>query len=176
RGQSIFALKSDGTVISWGEESGAPPSSLTNDANPAVYGTHTLQLLSDGTVLDSSQTPPVNLRSVIAAAPGLNHSLALRVPPPNLTTPLTTDRQAYYKSNVTFTVGVSSPRPLAYQWFFNGTLLANATNSSLTFFNLDWTNSGSYTVIASNYCGVVSNALAIDVILPPGSEGWWPLD
>jgi len=48
---------------------------------------------------------------------------------------------------------VASPGPLAYQWGFNGTPLAGATNNSLTVTNVAWTNLGRYDVVVSNSTG-----------------------
>ncbi len=67
-----------------------------------------------------------------------------------------------------FTVGASGPN-LAYQWLFNGTNLAGATDSSLTISNALPANEGTYAVIVSNSTATVTSSNAtLTVIVPPG--------
>ncbi|MFM2295150.1 MAG: hypothetical protein RLZZ350_1563, partial [Verrucomicrobiota bacterium] len=71
-------------------------------------------------------------------------------------------------SNVTFSVGVSGSAPFAYQWRFNATnLLANATNSSLSLTNVQFTNGGNYSVLVTNNFGAVTSAIAALTVLSP---------
>src|SRR6267142_907293 len=51
----------------------------------------------------------------------------------------------------------ANPSP-NYQWLFNGVVLHDAKNSKLNFPSVDWTNSGTYTVIVSNPYGSVNSA------------------
>ena len=52
---------------------------------------------------------------------------------------------------MSFTVTALGPA-LSYQWFFNGTnALAGATNSMLSLANLGPSQSGNYSVLASNF-------------------------
>ncbi len=53
--------------------------------------------------------------------------------------------------------GISSLTPITYQWFQNGTPIANATNITLLLANLGLPNSGSYTLVASNGFGVTTS-------------------
>jgi hypothetical protein len=64
-------------------------------------------------------------------------------------------------TNVTFTVSAFSTAPLSYQWFFGGTILAQATNSTLTLTNIQSSNSGSYSVVVSNPFGSVLSSNAV---------------
>ena len=91
-GASSLALRSDGTVVSWG--SLAPefavefPSDLSNvvaiaagsapiDISP--LGCHALALRADGTVLEwPLDNVPPGLTNLVAVAPGFGHCLALR--------------------------------------------------------------------------------------------------
>ncbi len=67
-----------------------------------------------------------------------------------------------------FTVGVSGPAPLAYQWRFNGVNISNGTNSSLTLENIQTNQAGSYVAVVSNLYGSVTSAPAQLVIkFPP---------
>ena len=61
-------------------------------------------------------------------------------------------------SAATFTVSAAGTAPLAYQWQFNGTPIANATNSSYILAKAQTTNSGSYTVVVTNVSGSTNSA------------------
>jgi hypothetical protein len=70
-------------------------------------------------------------------------------------------------SNVTFTVGATGSNPLGYQWRFNGTNLAGATNPSLSLTNVQAASAGAYDVVASNIAGLAASAPAtLTVSLP----------
>jgi subtilase family serine protease len=57
---------------------------------------------------------------------------------------------------------------LSYQWQFDGTNIANATNASLTLTNVQITNDGVYTVAVSNQVGVtISSNAVLAVGYPP---------
>ena len=65
---------------------------------------------------------------------------------------------ASISNNVTFTVGLSQGTSPAYQWQQNGTPIADATQSSLTFSCVLWSNAGTYSVIVSNSAGSQTSA------------------
>jgi hypothetical protein len=72
-------------------------------------------------------------------------------------------------SNVLFTVVANgSPLP-SYQWRFNATNIANATTSSLTVTNAQFTNAGSYAVIVSNSVNSITSSNAILAVNVPAS-------
>ena len=84
---------------------------------------------------------------------------------------------------VEFTATVSGDQPLSYQWFFDGTNIAGATNSSVTFSAVTRTQAGTYLVVASNPVGVVTSTpptqltVAKGVVCPSAPAGmvaWWP--
>ena len=57
---------------------------------------------------------------------------------------------------------------LAYQWFKDSLLLANATNATLSLTSVQATNAGNYTVVITNVAGsVTSSVAALTVIFPP---------
>jgi hypothetical protein len=53
---------------------------------------------------------------------------------------------------------------LSYQWQFNGTNIANATNASLTLTNVQIANAGVYMVTVSNLVGVTASSNAVLVL------------
>ncbi|MFM2083135.1 MAG: hypothetical protein RL380_1826, partial [Verrucomicrobiota bacterium] len=63
-------------------------------------------------------------------------------------------------SNATFSVSVTGTAPFTYQWRFNTTNLVGATNSSLTVNNVQFTDAGSYDVLAANPYGATNSAAA----------------
>ena len=70
-------------------------------------------------------------------------------------------------TNVVLTVAAAGVAPLSYQWQFNGTALAGATNTSLTLTNVQSTNSGNYQAVVSNPAGSVSSTVAVLTVLVP---------
>jgi len=86
-GSHSLALKSDGTVVGWGDDSSgqaSPPAGLTDVIAISAGSVFSLALKSDGTVVgwgdDSSgqASPPAGLTDVIAISAGTYHSLALK--------------------------------------------------------------------------------------------------
>lgn len=83
-GNASMALKSDGTVVSWGTGQLNVPLGLSEVAAIDVGYFHILALKSDGTVVgwgDNSfgqLNMPVSLNDVVAIATGSSHSLALK--------------------------------------------------------------------------------------------------
>jgi hypothetical protein len=71
-------------------------------------------------------------------------------------------------SNVTFSVTAGGLAPFSYQWYFNATAIANATNSTLTILDVLTNDAGPYHVVASNYTGSVtgSNATLTVLVVP----------
>ena len=86
--------------------------------------------------------------------------------PPAITSqPL--NQNASTGSNVTFTAGATGSTPLDYQWRFNGTNHAGATNPSLSLTNVQASNAGAYDVVVSNTAGLAASAPAtLAVSLP----------
>jgi hypothetical protein len=63
--------------------------------------------------------------------------------------------------NVTFSVLVSNASSLTFQWFFNGSVIAGATNSVLSLTNVTEADAGVYLVTVANAAGVETNAAAM---------------
>lgn len=70
-------------------------------------------------------------------------------------------------SDVTFEVfATASPSP-SYQWKFNTSNIAGATNATLVLRNVQAANVGSYTVVVGNFLGSVTSAPATLAVSPP---------
>jgi alpha-tubulin suppressor-like RCC1 family protein len=65
-----------------------------------------------------------------------------------------------FSSNVTFRAAVQGTLPLSYQWLFNGTVLHNATNASLSITNVQIGNQGTYAVAITNKFGSTQSSNA----------------
>jgi polygalacturonase len=63
--------------------------------------------------------------------------------------------------NASFTVTATGTGPLSYQWYYNtNTLLAAATNATLTITNAQTTNDGGYSVLVTNSVGSITSSVA----------------
>ena len=72
---------------------------------------------------------------------------------------------------ITLRVSATGDAPLAYQWRFNGTNLAGATELTLALSNLQETDSGAYTVRVTNVAGgALSDAAVLTVVEAPALE------
>ncbi len=107
---------------------------------------------------------PASIPTVIATA-GQNQALRgvrfgpTAVPVSILTGPV---NQTNFPGNgVTFSVTPRGTPPFTYQWQFNGTNIAGATNSSFTTNNLTFASTGNYSVIVSNLVPSSASATAV---------------
>jgi hypothetical protein len=71
---------------------------------------------------------------------------------------------------VTFSVGVTGPTPLSYQWLFNGTNLPGSINPTLTLTNLSPSQSGVYAVLVTNNFGTALSSNALLTVVPPSLQ------
>jgi len=107
--------------------------------------------------------------------------LAFLAPPLIITQPA--NQTMVVGGTANFSVTAIGTPPLSYQWNFNGTNLAGATNPTLTLTNVQLNQAGNYTVLVTNLYGSAlgSNAM-LTVTLPPtncdpapsGLVAWWP--
>ncbi len=67
----------------------------------------------------------------------------------------------------TFSVMATGTQPLGYQWQFNGTTIAGATQTSLIINNVQTTNGGSYAVVITNMAGAMTSATAVLTVWTP---------
>jgi alpha-tubulin suppressor-like RCC1 family protein len=173
-----LALRKDGSVVAWGDntygETNVPPK-LTNAVAIAAGFEYSLALKADGTVVawgnnSSGQTNvPVGLANVSAIFAGQSGCAALVGPsPPTLLADLP-DETVWQSKPVIFTVNAIGTPPLQYQWQINGEIIAGATNF---FYRIDQTvpgNAGVYNVLVSNSRGTaVSRNAALNVQANPG--------
>ena len=73
----------------------------------------------------------------------------------------------YVGGIATFTVAASGGSLLNYQWYFNGSPLANATNTTVVFTGVQTNDAGNYSVVVANSLGsVISSNAALTVLAP----------
>jgi len=77
-------------------------------------------------------------------------------------------------SNATFNATLTGALPMSFQWFFNGTPLANdgrisgSATASLSIANITTADAGSYTLAVTNFLGATnSTAAVLTVLFPP---------
>ena len=74
----------------------------------------------------------------------------------------------YWGQSVTFNVSILGVPPFGYQWYFGASQIPNATTASLVLTNLQFTNAGTYYVVATNYSGSYTSNPANLTINPAG--------
>ena len=73
---------------------------------------------------------------------------------------------------LTFSVSASGTPPLIYQWVKDGVNVPGATNSTLTFTNVQPVSIGNYTVVIANAAGSVTSSVAM-LAIPGINSGLW---
>jgi hypothetical protein len=90
-----------------------------------------------------------------------------RCPAPPRFTLAPTNQSGLVGGSVTFrAVAVGYPAP-AYQWYFDGQILAGQTSPELALSNIDFAQAGPYQVSASNASGSLTNAATLTVRAKP---------
>ncbi|HKW30393.1 MAG TPA: FG-GAP-like repeat-containing protein [Verrucomicrobiae bacterium] len=93
---------------------------------------------------------------------------------PSIVTPFTGVVTDWGQSN-TLSIVAWGSGTLTFQWYDNGVVILNATNSTLTFSAIQFTNAGLYSVVVSSSLGSVTNTPAQVVVNPAGvSLGLYP--
>jgi hypothetical protein len=89
-------------------------------------------------------------------------------------------RSAYSGQMASFTISAAGTQPMSYQWSFNGSPIAGATNVMLTLNNVQTNQAGSYSVRVSNQVGSANSVAATLTVIqavcippPSGLVSWW---
>lgn len=165
-----LALRANGTVVAWGANNEGQLNfarALSNVKGIGAGDDHSIVVFSNGTVFawgnsNGGQTNvPPGATNVIAVTAGANHSVALQLQP------LTFRAQPFSQTvmqgaTVTFSAVVNGSEPIRYQWRKNTTnTINNATNNSLTLFNVTTNDIAAYSVVVSNPLGSITSTNAI---------------
>lgn len=161
-----LALLADGSVVAWGHNNFGQttvPANATNMVAIAAGDYHSVALRADGTLIawgftNYSQTAlPASLPGIANLTAGSMHSVAAIGQ--NLTTRVVRNGSAW------LTAGNLGTGLGTFQWLYDGTAIAGATNSSLVLNRLQPANSGIYQVVVSNALRVVTGP-AVNVTVP----------
>ena len=175
-GSNSVALKSDKTIVIWGDNSSGQtniPGGVSNVVAISAGGAHIMALRNDGTLFvwgwngNGQTNVPSSLASVSAISAGAFHSLAtINVGPVTfLSQPIS--QSIYGTTDATFSTAVLGTPPLSYQWRRDGSEIAGATNASFTLTNTAATQSGNYQVVVSNSFGGVTSTVAVLTVNDP---------
>jgi hypothetical protein len=176
RASYSLALKADGSVVGWGLNDAGQltlPASVRSAVGFAAGGSHALARLADGKAVGwgsnsvGQATVPAGLSNASALSAGSWHSaVALGIVPPSPAPPqpgvvVRADRR------LLLTAGVPGSQPMKYQWLRAGVMVPGATNSLLVINRMQPGQAGTYSVIASNPAGAVTNVVAqVEVWVP----------
>jgi hypothetical protein len=131
-----------------------------NTSAPYVY----YKVTGTTTFYGAFNTPgPQTVTVVDQANPSATATIDLNVvafPPPAITTAPLSQTVAIGAAGSLW-VAASGGTPLAYQWNFNGSPIAGATNSVLTLPSVTAASAGSYTVTVTNAVGSVTSPAAV---------------
>ena len=180
-----LALKSDGTVVGWGNGlygATTTPAGLSNVVAIAAGTFHSLALRRDSVIISwGFDSPPDGLTNVAAISGGYVHSLALVENPAVQVPPLIwwqqSDRTVSGGQTTIFEPYVIGSRPLTFQWYFNGTILAGQTNEWLMLDSIQTNQFGSYYFIVTNNYGSATGQVAVlsegvpGIVTQPASRG-----
>lgn len=70
-------------------------------------------------------------------------------------------------SGATFNSSANGSVPLKYQWLFNGSPLSGAQQTNLPLLNINASNAGLYSVVASNAFGRITSSIAALTVIQP---------
>ena len=162
--------QTNGLVVAWGQNSSGQtnvPAGLSNVVAIAGGGHNSLALRSKGTVVawganTSGQTnAPTGLGSFVAVAAGSSYTLTVSGGP--LRVLLAPGNQTVASGHaVEFRTAVLSLPPLGYQWFFAETnSISGAMGPVLHLTDVQFSESGAYTVVVTNGFGAVTSSPAL---------------
>ncbi len=162
-----LVLRADGSLVAWGNNLYGQtniPVSATNVSAITAGDDHFAAVRTDGKVIAWGSTNflqtqvPTMTQSIGPIAAGAVHTIA------GLGQPF--HRTMLAGASTTFSAGQFANRLGTFQWQFNGTDIAGATNSTLTLSNAFWMNSGLYRVVISNTVGIITGP-EMSLSVPP---------
>jgi hypothetical protein len=140
----------------------------TNFAGAGITGTNTSVLTLTGVTTNSAANYTVVVTNLFGSATSGVAALTVVLPPGIKSSSLTNYTLQCGSNNVTMAVSATGTAPLSYQWSFDGTAVAGATNTSFSVTNLHLSTHNVSIQITNLYAGLTSNAvLTVQDTLPP---------
>jgi hypothetical protein len=140
---------------------------FANINNPISGGTNASLILTN-VQQDQAGIYFVRVTNIYDSTFSSNAILSVTTDPPQITAQ-PASHSGVVGTNLTFSVSAFGSLPLAYQWFYNtNTLIVGATHSSLVLSNVQFDQSGTYSVVVSNAYGITNSTYAVLTIsFPP---------
>lgn len=83
---------------------------------------------------------------------------------PTITTHMPQNQTIFPGGTVTFSIGLKAVIPVTYEWRFNGARIEGETNNTLTLTNLDYKQSGNYSVVFRDAFETITNSAALSIV------------
>jgi hypothetical protein len=106
----------------------------------------------------------VMVTNAFGAVASTNAALIVLLPPAITAGP--SNEAVVVGANASFTVTAAGTSPFAYQWAFDGTNLAGATDDTLVLTNVASAQAGGYAVVITNVAGSVTSLVASLTVSP----------
>jgi hypothetical protein len=131
-----------------------------------IAGATNVSLILANVQLTNAGNYSVRVTNSYGSITSSNALLTVLVPAVVITQP--TNQAVYVGETASFVVTASGTLPLGYQWYFNQTNIANATNAILMFTNAQLNQAGNYKALVTNLVNsVLSSNAVLTVNLPP---------
>lgn len=163
-------------VVGWSGNIGKNISALQswfNDGSPTFKG-WIGQSIPSGPIILGTTTAATLFGTSSPEIPGFTLGAVSPVGPvAPVITVQPVDKTVAPGSYVVFTVSAyGTPNP-TYQWMFDGTnVIAGVTGPSLTVYNVQASNAGTYSVVISNSAGSTNSYAATLTVTPPSTNGY----
>lgn len=151
----VAKLRDDGTIV-WAKGFGW----TANDDEVSLSFTRLGELLVTGTVRGGASIDGTFLEGINVSDGFIAKFHSEGVPPRFVADPESRVVSAGMTLALTAELAVNDPS-VRFQWWFNGAPLAGQTNKTLTITNAQFTNAGSYYLVAANDAGAVTTAPAL---------------
>jgi hypothetical protein len=127
--------------------------------NPCINGSQSSLLTISNALIRNSGNYQVLVANSIGSATSGVAVLMVGVPPKIVTAPA--NQSAPQGCSVRFSVLASGSKPIAEQWWKDGTPLNGQTNDTLALTNIQSSDLGDYSVVLTNWFGCVTSAPAL---------------
>lgn len=139
-------------------------------------GTNLVNATNSVLLLTNVQSANAGAYSVVVSnAFGANTNFAALATAPTTITSVPQSQTIFPNGTVKLSLGLQAIIPVACRWFFNGTTIDGATNSSLTLTNVTCGQGGIYTIVFSDAYEAVTNSATVSVVPVAswGDHGQW---